>query len=75
MDQMAIAGAYDLLTVIFVDLVASSTTLHFAGNLAEEVATDLGGMAHGEDSKYGYIMSRKKDVIPLITNIIEKKKT
>ena len=75
MNKMAAAGSYDLLTVIFVDLGASKTTLHFTGMLAEEVAADIGGMNHGEDFTYEYIMSRKKDVIPLISNIIEKKKT
>lgn len=75
MDQTAASGMYDLIAVIFVDLKEGCTTLHFAGSLAADAASELGGASISSDYKYNYIMSRKKDVIPLITNIIEKKKT
>ncbi|MBR5786937.1 MAG: hypothetical protein IKY41_09615, partial [Clostridia bacterium] len=62
-----------LLMVIFVDLKEGLTTLRFAsGGISEEIKSDLGGNNHEEDFCYNTIMSRKKDVIPLITNIIEK---
>ena len=64
-----------LFVVIFVDLASGTTTLHFAGNLAEEISSDLGGVNHGDEIVFNNIMSRKKDVIPLITNFIEKQKS
>lgn len=75
MEKIAVNGDFDLLTVIFVDLVSSKTSLHFSGSLSEIISSDLGGTNHVDDFIYDYIMSRKKDVIPLITNIIEKQKT
>ena len=75
MDKLSFGDAYNLLVVIFVDLASGTTTLHFAGSLAEEIATDLGGPNHGEEIVFKNIMSRKKDVIPLITNFIEKQKS
>ena len=56
-------------------MASGTTTLHFAGNLAEDIASDLGGVNHGDEITYKNIMSRKKDVIPLITNFIEKQKS
>lgn len=75
MKKVAAGDTYDLLVVIFVDLGSGTTTLHFVGNLSEEVAADLGGVKHSDEFVYNNIMSRKKDVIPLITNIIEKQKS
>lgn len=75
MKKVSAGDTYDLLVVIFVDLGSGTTTLHFVGNLAEEVAADLGGVKHSDEFVYNNIMSRKKDVIPLITNIIEKQKS
>ncbi len=75
MSKMAVNGEYDLLTVIFVDLKEGVTTLHFAGSLTGDVVSDLGRSDGSGDYTYDYIMSRKKDVIPLITNTIEKKRT
>lgn len=75
MERLADSEGYDLLAVMFIDLLAGSTTLHFSGGLAEEAGAELDGTGQNRDFTYGSIMSRKKDVIPLITNIIEKKKT
>lgn len=75
MDKLSFGDAYNLLVVIFVDLASGTTTLHFAGNLAEEISSDLGGVNHGDEIVFNNIMSRKKDVIPLITNFIEKQKS
>lgn len=75
MKKVAAGDTFDLLVVIFVDLGSGTTTLHFVGNLSEEVAADLGGVKHSDEFVYNNIMSRKKDVIPLITNIIEKQKS
>lgn len=73
MENIAAGDTYDLLMVIFVDLKEGLTTLRFAsGGISEEIKSDLGGNNHEEDFCYNTIMSRKKDVIPLITNIIEK---
>ena len=75
MEKLSAGDAYDLLTVIFVDLSAGTTTLHFIGSLAEDIAADIGVKAQNGDFVFETIMSRKKDVIPLITNIIEKQKS
>ena len=60
MDKLSFGDAYNLLVVIFVDLASGTTTLHFAGNLAEDIASDLGGVNHGDEITYKNIMSRKK---------------
>ena len=75
MEKLSAGDAYDLLTVIFVDLSSGTTTLHFVGSLAEEIATDIDVKEQSGDFIFETIMSRKKDVIPLITNIIEKQKS
>ena len=74
MERIADAEGYDLLAVMFIDLIAGSTTLHFSGGLAEEAGSELDGTGQNRDFTYGSIMSRKKDVIPLITILLKRKK-
>ena len=55
MKKVAAGDTYDLLVVIFVDLGSGTTTLHFVGNLSEEVAADLGGVKHSDEFVYNNI--------------------
>ncbi len=63
---------YALMVIIFTDLGEKRTELHFAGELAETVLKELEAPAGSSAMVYPYIMSRKKDVIPLIAMMIEK---
>lgn len=76
MEKLAIEGAYDLLMVIFVDLKEGTTTLRFAGSgLSDEITKLLDTAKNTNEFVYKTIMSRKKDVIPLVTNLIEKQQS
>lgn len=72
MKEKAINENYSLLTVMIIDLERKCTELQFAGTLAYEVSIGLDIDVATKSIEYPSILSRKKDVIPLLASVIEK---
>ena len=60
------------LVMMITDLNNKTTELQLSGRIAESVAEELGIDTDAMNVIYSSIMSRKKDVIPLIASAIEK---
>lgn len=65
-------GNYSLMVLMVTDLTNKATELQFSGKLAKSLANELSFDSDTNGTIYPAIMSRKKDVIPLIASAIEK---
>ncbi len=72
MNKKAENDDYALLVMMITDLNNKTTELQLSGRIAESVAEELGIDTDAKNVIYSSIMSRKKDVIPLIASAIEK---
>ena len=72
MNMKAESENYALLVMMITDLNNKTTELQLSGRIAESVAEELGIETDAMNVIYSSLMSRKKDVIPLIASAIEK---
>ncbi len=72
MDQTAVRDGYDLLALMITELSSRTTELYVDGKLSEAVIKELSPENDGKKVKFDRLMSRKKDIIPLIDTVIEK---
>lgn len=72
MRQAAIDDKYDLLALIITELSTKQSELWLTGPLSEAILKDLSAPPGQQFVRYDRLMSRKKDIIPLIDSAIEK---
>jgi inorganic pyrophosphatase/exopolyphosphatase len=72
MTNAAFSDHFDLLALMITELSTKTTELWLAGPLADTILKDLGAQHGQRFLKYDRLMSRKKDVIPLLDSAVEK---
>jgi len=72
MNQAAKLEKFDLLALMITELSSKTTELWVTGPLAEIVRKEFPGQEDKNLIKFGRLMSRKKDIIPVIDSAIEK---
>ena len=72
MTNAAFTDHFDLLALMITELSTKKTELWLAGPLADTILKDLGAQDGQRYLRYDRLMSRKKDVIPLLDSAVEK---
>lgn len=72
MKKAAVDDKFDLLALMITELSTRSAELWVTGRLSEAVMKEIAPDVTGTKIKFDRLMSRKKDIIPLIDSAIEK---
>jgi inorganic pyrophosphatase/exopolyphosphatase len=72
MSSAAYSDHFDLLALMITELSTKKTELWLAGPLAETILKDLNAQDGQQFVRYDRLMSRKKDIIPLLDSAVEK---